>query len=105
MTAYADPDDEPEPAGTTRHDTRERILDNGRVLRRDTQPIGGLDKCCGGRLPRQAQDVRVPAVQLDLEQTRKTGSRQHLLGVSAGRDQSCPATAYAQRTQERTRPR
>ena len=95
MTAAADPDDEPEPAGTTCHDTRERILDDGRVLRRDNQPTGGLDKCCGGRLPWQAQHVRVPAVQLGLEQTRKTGSGEHLLGVAAGRDQTRPATTYA----------
>ena len=53
MSAAADPDDEPEPAGTTRHDTRERILDDGRVLRRDTQPTGGLDKRCGGRLAKE----------------------------------------------------
>ena len=68
-------------------DARESILDDGAITGRDAEPVGGLVHDGGVGLAGQAALCHHHAVDTYIETFRESRSREHGIGVAAGREQ------------------
>src|SRR5690606_8875142 len=84
--AAIDADDEPEPAGTTRGDAGERVLDDDGAPGLRAETACGLEEHVRCGLAGETRALEVDAVDPDIEEPRNARRLEHRRAISARRD-------------------